>query len=370
MRIEYKKICSAIAAGDLNGVKDELQANPAVVGHWKPLCDAAFYGNSDCIGLLLDAGADPNQVAGTASRHTPLTRITQYHKTIPKHEGHSRALSLLVERGANPSISAGPMNLTPLLYATVGPLPSLVDLLRTYVDSSDVFSAAALYDKPTLQRILNEQGSAFPTDKSNRTPLHHLALSGMWKERGAAVSVECATLLIGHGFQIDAVEEIHDEGEVFEATPLWYAVAHSQNTELIRFLLERGASPNPATFAATYSGGLEIVQLLHEHGADWNTTFAGRTPIQDLLIFRRPKLVPWLIDHGANVVHQDLDGKTALHIAAERGCKLELLQKIVDNGGNLEGRDKEGRTPLDLARKMGKSQVVDFLGSIKKVEQN
>lgn len=370
LRIQYKPICSAIAAGNLSSVREELRTNPSVAKHWKPLCDAAFYGNAECIGLLLDAGADPNQVAGTASRHTPLTRISQYHKTIPKHQGHSSSLSLLLERGANPGISAGPMNLTPMTYATVGPLPSLIDILKQHSNPSDLFSAASLYDRTLLEETLANGAPAVLSDQRQRTPLHYLALSGMWRERGASISVECATLLIEHGFKVDAIEEIHDEGELFKATPLWYAVAHSQNTELIEFLLAQGADPNPAVFAATYLGDLKIVQLLHEYEADWNVTFAGRTPMQDLLIFRRPKLIPWLIDHGANVDWRDPSGKTALHLAAERGSKPELLQKILDHGGALELKDKDGHTPLDLARKKPKVQSVNFLESVGKVARN
>lgn len=364
MRIQYKKVCAAIASGNLTSVRKELQADPRVVEHWKPLCDAAFYGNTECIGILLDAGADPNQVAGTASRHTPLTRIAQFHKTIPKHEGHTKSLALLLKRGANPFISAGPLSLTPLAYATVGPLPTLVEILRGHVDEIDIFNAAALHEISLLEEILREQGLSVNVDVSNRTPLHYVALSGMWREVGASSSLECAALLINFGHDVDEVQEIPDEGEVFEATPLWYAVAHSQNVELINFFLEQGANPNPAVFAATYLGDLEIVQLLNQYDADWNTQFAGRTPLQDLLIYRRTKLVPWLIDNGARVDQQDHEGRTALHIAAMNGCKPDLLQKILDGGGNLDVEDNDGHTPLDLARKKKKSQAADFLETV------
>lgn len=364
MRIQYKKVCAAIASGNPKNVRKELQADTRVVEHWKPLCDAAFYGNTECIGILLDAGADPNQVAGTASRHTPLTRIAQYHKTIPKHEGHSKSLSLLLNRGADPSISAGPLNMSPLAYATVGPLSSLVEVLRDHLDNSDPFSAAALTDRDLLEQILKDQSDVFPTDESNRTPLHYVGLSGMWRELGASSSLECARLLLDHGYDVDAIQEIPDEGEVFEATPLWYAVAHSQNLELIKFLLEHGASPNPATFAATYLGDLQIVETLHQYDADWNIQFAGRTPIQDLLIYRRTKLVPWLIDNGARVDQQDHEGRTALHIAAMNGCKPDLLQKILDQGGDLSVRDNDGQTPSELARIRKKSQAANFLEAV------
>ena len=57
--------------------------------------------------VLLAAGADPNVKSGTGSRHTPLTRLTQHHTTIPKHDGHAETLETLLAAGADPNLCAG-----------------------------------------------------------------------------------------------------------------------------------------------------------------------------------------------------------------------------------------------------------------------
>ena len=329
--------------------------------HWKPLCDAAFHGRPECVELLLRAGADPNQVAGTGSKHTPLTRIAQYHKTIPRHEGHLEAMELLLAHGARPDFPAGPLGVAPLVYAAVGPTLSFIQLLREHRAGNTVFEQAALNDIEKLEQTLDSRSSASDVDSCGRTALHFVGLSGMWRKNGSKDSIACAAALLDRGVEIDPVEEIPDGAEVFQATPLWYAVAHAENIDLIEFLLQRGASPDPAAFAATYLGDLKIVELLHSYGADWNQTFNGCTPIMDLLSFRRPKLVPWLLEHGASLDISNADGRTALHLAAQRGIKIEYIEALLKYGARLDATDNAGRTPLDLAHLNGKRKAGEFL---------
>ena len=74
---------------------------------------------------LIAAGADPNVISGTGARHTPLTRLTEHHATIPRHDGHREALVALLEGGANPNLRAGPHHFEPLAYAAMAPAPEL-----------------------------------------------------------------------------------------------------------------------------------------------------------------------------------------------------------------------------------------------------
>ncbi len=361
MARDYQKICEAIAQNDVGSVKTELAANPQIAAHWKPLCDAAFHGNVASIDLLLDAGADPNQIAGTASRHTPLTRVAQYHKTIPRHERHVEAMKLLLDRGAHPSVPAGPLNVSPVVYSTVGPQFAFIDVLSNYGGAGDIFAAAALNDLDTIKAILKDSKSPELIDHLNRTPLHFVCLSGMWRQGGSAPSIACAELLLERGVAIDAMQEIPDAGEVFQANALWYAVAYSQNIDLIEFLLNHGSTPQPSAFAATFGGNDQIVELLHNHGIDWNAKFGGYTPLQELLNYRKIKLIKWLLDHGASVRETDPDGRTALHIAAMRGLKFECLQMLLEHGADPKLKDQDGNTPLELAIANNKPSAAEFL---------
>ena len=364
MAIPYKPICQAIAQGNVEVVRREIESQPGVVKHWKPLCDAAFYGNVDCVKLLLDGGADPNQVAGTAARHTPLTRIAQYHKTIPKQSGHFQAMRLLLDRGADPAIPAGPLHLTPLAYSCFRPEMEFVAILKNQRLHKPAHIAAVLCDLKQLQGSLDGIESSDLVDRRNRTPLHYVAMSGMWRELGSALSIECASLLINKGLELDAIEEIPDGGEIFLASPLWYAVAWSQNIKLIEFLLERGANPTPTAFAASFGGDLNIVTTLNEYGCDWNSTFEGRTPLHELLMYRRTRLVRELIEFGASVDARDSQGRTPLHYAANYGLRREILELLLEHGADCNSQDDGGSTPFDLAKKAKKAHTVEFLSRL------
>ena len=48
------------------------------------------------------------------------------------------------------------------------------------------------------------------------------------------------------------------------------------------------------------------------------------------------------------------DGKTAVHLAAERG-HLDLLKFMIENGAEKEPLDNDGNSPLHLAIENGKN---------------
>ena len=65
-RIDYKAACSAIATNNVVDLKSELKKNPVVGSHWKPITDAAFFGRTECIEVLLNVGSDPNVTSGNS----------------------------------------------------------------------------------------------------------------------------------------------------------------------------------------------------------------------------------------------------------------------------------------------------------------
>ena len=66
-----------------------------------------------------------------------------------------------------------------------------------------------------------------------------------------------------------------------------------------------------------------------------------------------PVLIQW-------IVHQQIHGRTALHIAAYNG-NLASATRLLEGGADLTLRDKDGETALDYARSCGKSEVVALL---------
>ena len=354
-------LCRAIARGDVKALEKAIGEHPEGVGHWKPIMDAAFAGRAAMARVLLNAGADANAVAGIAARHTPLTRLIQHHATIPKHPGHVETLDVLLDAGADVELPAGPHHMVPLAYAAVGPAQAFLDILRPRQRRIDIHLAAALLEEGRLRRLLKKPERSRAEDARGRTPLHYVALSGLWKTLGADHSLRCAELLLDAGAGVDDAEEIPEGDEVFPATALWRALSWQGNRALAELLLERGADPNVAVFAATYAGDEEALALLARHQPDWDQRFGGRTPLMELMHFKRPAATAFLIAQGVDVNAADAKGLTALHFAAMRGVRADYLQQLLDAGARPDAKDAAGKTPLDYAK--GRTQIAVLAGS-------
>jgi ankyrin repeat protein len=128
------------------------------------------------------------------------------------------------------------------------------------------------------------------------------------------------------------------------------------DTEVVRALLEKGASPNVNAMgltpflvaagvgtgnrggtglAAQSSAGLPpntpLMDLLIQHGADVNARVTG-TKTYSMRISRAP---------SAN------EGMTALHVAAQQG-RVDLVRYLLGKGAKIDIVDSEGRKPIDV----------------------
>lgn len=361
MKRGYKACCEAIAAGDGTALKAAIERDPAAATHWKPIVDAAFAGRADMVQALLAAGADPNVRSGTAGRHTPLSRLTEHHATIPRHDGHREALAALLEGGADPNLRAGPHDFEPLAYASMVPAEGFIDMLLSAGARIGIHLAGCLLDEGHLERELRDPVADGAVDSRGRTPLHYVALSGLWKTSGSPRALRCASRLLDAGADVNAAEEIADGDEIFRATPLWHALAWQRHQALAELLLDRGADPNPAVFAVTYQGSEPSCDLLDRYGADWNQVFNGRTPLMDLMYFRRPAGARWLIARGVDVNAADPAGRTALHFAAMQGVRADHVERLLRAGADAGAKDAGGRTPLDYAVLRKRTRLIDVV---------
>jgi len=182
-------------------------------------------------------------------------------------------------------------------------------------------------------------------------------------------------------------------------------LAAKSSFETTELLLKKGANVNimdnngkTPLFEATNK---QIIQLLIVYGADVNVSLpnSNTTPLHfhssASLSNKRKEIVEILLNVGANMYTERVDGETPLHTAAKGGdlelvqlfiywgmspdytssltgetplhsaCKttgnLHVVKFIISTGVNIIAQDANGQTPLHLAAMHGNSTTVSYL---------
>src|SRR5690606_36132500 len=177
----------------------------------------------------------------------------------------------------------------------------------------------------------------------------------------ANASLACASALLDAGADVDRVDALIGVENDFRATALWRAAGWQKHHALAKLLLEAGANPNNAIFAVAFGGDVEMLPMLLDHGADLEVKVHGRTPLIDLLYYKRPDCVPWLLEHGARADATDAEERTALHHAAIQGVRPQIVQCLIEHGAGTRSRDQHGKTPLDYAKAKGRAKLLPLL---------
>ncbi|MBW8368734.1 MAG: ankyrin repeat domain-containing protein, partial [Arenimonas sp.] len=337
---------------------EEAAVAPAAMDDEEP--DSALYaatraGRIDAALAALQSGADPSAEPPAGERD---------QRTLPMLAallGDLRLLRELIARGVD--LNAEHAGLTPLLAAT----------------------RDSWHGRPeAVMTLLANGADARRADADGNTPLHHAARS-----TDAAV----AALLLDAGALLDALNQ---DG----FSPLGVACA-AGNWRLARFLIERGAKPEPKqgqpALLAAVVGDDDIagVQLLLRHKARVDARGIGqRTALLLACAAGNAEIVGELLDAGADRNARDGDGasplleaargghagvlarlalakpdaaavdergRNALVLAAETGVAPELLRHLIAMGVNPEQRDQDGRRALEHALGAGRWPLVAVL---------
>ncbi len=354
-----------------------------------PLWTASQNGSAAMTRLLLEAGANPNMAL--LSGETPLM--------VAARGGYPSVVEQLIAKGANVN-AHGSRSQTALMWAVSQKHPEVVKILLAHHADIQTRSEAWKDVEAVPPHGYLEYNRAIP--HGGETALMFAARVG---------DLDSAKLLVAAGANVNDAD-----ASGVSATTL---AAHSGFSDVVEFLLEKGADPNvaPNGFTALQEAIMrhdeKSVAALLDHGAnanaplktwtptrrtskDWNFApeLIGATPFWLASRFAEPNVMKLLLKHGADplFVHRVdwvVEGRngqmfqhrqnatTALLAAvgigggeawfpqpdrAEREAHtLEAVKMVVELGVDVNAANTDGRTALDGARGLRFDSVVKYL---------
>lgn len=348
-----------------------------------PLWLASLNGSASMVGRLLEAGANPN--AALLAGETPLM--------VASRSGSADVAEQLLAKGANANARAA-RGQTALMWAVAQKHAGVVKVLLGR--GADVHARSDTWSQVMAvpPHGLLEYNREIP--HGGDTALLFAARVG---------DLASAKLLVGAGANVNDAEAWGVSATVL--------AAHAGYTELVEFLLDRGADPNAAKagFSALHAAIMHrderMVAALLAHGADpnsplqtWTPTrrssrdfnfspeLVGATPFWLAARFAEPGVMRLLVKHGADplFVHRasyaDLSQTrrtqvtTALMAATGMGggmawvqpdlgkwetLMLEAVRLAVELGVDVNAANSDGRTALDAAMTYKYETVIKFL---------
>jgi len=353
-----------------------------------PLWAACQNGSEAMVRRLLAAGANPN--AALLAGETPLM--------VASRSGNPAVVELLASKGANVNARAA-RGQTALMWAVAQKHPEVVGVLLAH--GVDIRARSDAWGEVM----------AVPPHgylDYNRSVPHGNDTALMFAAR--VNDLASAKLLVAAG------ANVNDE-DAWSISAVVLA-AHSGFTDLVEFLLEKGANVNSdkAGFTALHEAIMrrdeKLVKVLLDHGADANApvrtwtpmrrssrdfNFApeliGATPFWLAARFTEPEVMRLLVKHGADplFVHRSdkvVEGRgvpwehrreatTAVMAAAGMGgggrpwtpiersqrdtLALEAVKIAVELGVDVNAANTDGRTALDSAKTLRLDSVAAFL---------
>ena len=353
-----------------------------------PLWAACQNGSESMVGRLLTAGANPN--AALLLGETPVM--------VAGRSGSPAVVELLAAKGANVNARAA-RGQTALMWAVAQKHPEVVKVL--IANGADIHARS---DSWTEVMAVPPHGYL----EYNRAIPHGSETALMFAAR--VDDLASAKLLVAAG------ANVNDE-DAWGVSAVVLA-AHSGFTDVVEFLLEKGANANSdrAGFTALHEAVMRrdenLVKVLLDHGADanlpvrsWTPTrrssrdfnfppeLIGATPFWLAARFTEPEVMRLLVKHGADPLfvlrsermvegrgvawEQRKEATTAVMAAAGMGgggspwteiersrrekLALEAVKIAVELGVDVNAKSVNGSTALDSARRLKWDSVAAFL---------
>jgi ankyrin repeat protein len=202
-----------------------------------------------------------------------------------------------------------------------------------------------------------QPGFASLADNAGRTPLHICARQKVSTAPQVRAAIATARALLKAGADVNAMHPIQDDGEVFPATALWYALAWGRNPALATIFLKLKADPNHCMFALVFADDLSSAKLLRRYKAEIDEVGHGETPLIYAARHRRAKFAEWLLKEGADPNFRDSRGFTALHHAIRRRLPDSTIRMLVRCGAEVSAVSTDGTSVAQLATRTQKRLI-------------
>ena len=315
----------------------DANAEAKVLQQAQALHYASRRGHTRTVRRLLQCGIDVEVV--------DVDRLTALH--IAVQNGHEGIVRLLLEHEARiEAFDIG--HLTALHHAVACGKYTMIMLLLDYganiearrVDGSTPLASAALNRCAIAVKLLVDNGANVHAVRNDGSSVLHCGVLGG--------DLEVVSFLLHRNADPQAV--CNDKFSVLH----WAVLRDGCSRTAIKVLLDLGIvhdplqlvhpgrfkMPDPSSVAARR----EIIEVLITRGAD--LTLANRYGETILhLAVKSLQLVDFLIEAAIDLDAVDIEGRTALHRAAELGCTA-VVNRLVEAGSDVNRRTLLGQTPL------------------------
>ena len=406
---------AAVQDGDVDTVEHLLATDKTFVSHinapWfsfdaPAIVFAAVSGNRELIEVLLDAGANIDVksswwAGGTSALHHAAGSMLNYNRelaeyliergaTIDAHAASgldmSEKLTELIREDPEVVNAPGTDGMSPLHFAAT---PQIAELLLTHGaninlrdrDHNGTPAQWTMRRRPEVCRYLLEQGAEADI-------VLYCAMGDV--ERAKAEFQKNPELLnlrinvkSSKGYvtptlkspDLDNQQTCQVPGghvyayQVGPTMPLLEIALQSKQSAIVDLLVDAGYEINfrdwyvlvgqgPKRFDTLLKGflakGWDInARREHLHGL-W-------TPLHWVAQRGLTQGILCLLENGADPNIVDDQGRTPMHIIAQKGVGKNQMQLLIEHGGNINIRDADGNTPLDYAREANRESVANFL---------
>lgn len=322
----------AAVEGDLARIRSLLREDPALAnGNWayyQPLHFAVREGHTEAVRLLLDHGADPSSASGLDYHAPPLERA--------RDRGYDEIAGLLTDAIAS-RFSAQPVGERACEVVRRGDLAAaraLFEASPELIDASDergnrpLHEAVEAHNLEMTAMLLDKGADPDPVRWDGCKPLH-VAVFRARKSRGGLNPLLTGYLIArGAHYSMTVACALGDDRRVRQLLDRDRALANDQDT--------CGHSP---LFSAASQGYTDIVQLLLDHGADPNASEHNAPrghALYEAVAGNHLETANLLLDHGADPNAPVESSGVPLSQALGQGKNEEMINLLYRHGATAD----------------------------------